>query len=184
MKPKTAGRGCGKSHDVGSNGPAAHTATEDNSALHSGLTANAQVVTLRGLCAVQDLRPGDRVVTRGQGAVAVTAIAHHSVVTRAIYVIAGSLGHHRPDRDTLLPAGQTIHIRDWRARAFNKSQSVTLTAAALVDGEYVRDLGFMPLTLYRVYCAQTQIIYADGMELGTAGTCAAPVKTAASLYPL
>ena len=183
MKPKTAGRGYGKSHVMGSNGPTARFATEDNVSLHSGLTADAQVVTLRGLCTVQDLRPGDRVVTRGQGAVAVTAVAHHSVVTRAVYVIAGSLGHHRPDRDTLLPAGQTIHVRDWRAQALNNSHSVTVTAAALVDGEYVRDIGFMPLALYRIFCAQPQIIYADGMELGTAGTCAAAVKTAAPSYP-
>ncbi len=43
-----------------------------------------------------------------------------------------------------------------------------MRAGDLVDHEFVRDLGFLPMTLYRVICDTPQVLYADGLELGTA----------------
>ncbi|MFK7746142.1 MAG: Hint domain-containing protein, partial [Roseobacter sp.] len=133
-----------------------------------GIVADALIMTMRGACAIQDLRAGDRVITRGNGAVPVLQIEQQSVVARAVYVLASSLGHHRADRDTLLCAHQTVLVRDWRARVCAGVPEVLKYAGDLVDGEFVRDLGFQPMTLYRVFCAEPQVLYADGMELGSA----------------
>lgn len=176
MKPKTAGRTTDTRQDAYPMRAVDTAAFDTSSSLMCGVTSDARIVTLDGLRAVQDLRPGDRLVTRGAGAVPVRGIQQHSIVTRAVYILAGSLGHRQPDRDTLLPAAQSVLVRDWRARVFGKSDSMLVTARVLVDGEYVRDIGFMPLTLYRIYCDRPQIIYADGMELGTADANPAPVK--------
>ncbi len=139
-------------------------------ALLRGICANALVVTMHGMRKVQDLRPGDDLVTRRGGAVPLLSVEETSIATRVIYVVAGSLGHYQLDRDTLLPAEQTVLVRDWRARFIGGSNRMLVTARDLVDGEYVRDIGFMPLTVYRLTCANPAVIYADGMELGTADT--------------
>lgn len=136
--------------------------------LLSGICADAPVVTMAGIRKVQSLRPGDLLVTRSHNVVRLTRLEECSIVTRAVYVIAGSLGHYQADRDTLLPAAQTVLVRDWRARHIGGAETMLVAAKDLVDGEYIRDIGFMPLTLYRLICDQPAVIYADGMELGTA----------------
>ncbi len=145
----------------------------------SGLCKDAPVLTMNGVRPVQKLRPGDQLVTRGQGAATIRRIEQRSIVTPTVYIIAGSLGHYRTDRDTLLPAAQTIHVRDWRARFFSGVSSMLVRACDLIDGEYVRDLGFMPLTIYQIVCDAPMVIYADGMELGTADAQALAIKSTA-----
>jgi len=183
MKPKTAGRTTGRCHDANPIRAVDTAVCQAARTQMCGITADATVVTMDGLRRVRDLHAGDRLVTRNQGAVPLTSIEQHSIVTRAVYVIAGYMGHRQPDRDTLLPAAQTVHIRDWRARILGNTDGMLVTAQCIVDGEYVRDIGFVPLTVYRLYCERPQIIYADGMELGTAGALATPLKTAPTLYP-
>ncbi|ABG32128.1 hypothetical protein CEP88_02795 [Roseobacter denitrificans] len=135
-----------------------------------GFVYGARILTMKGARRIEDLRPGDYVITRGQGAVPIRLIEQRSMVVPAVYIIAGSLGHHQPDLDSLLPASQTVLLRDWRARAFAGAPETMVTVDRLVDGEFVRDVGLQTLTLYSVFCSAPQVLYADGMELGTADT--------------
>ena len=134
----------------------------------SGFVHGARVLTMKGARAIEALRPGDYVITRGNGAVPVHRIDQRSMVVPAVYVLAGSLGHHQPDLDSLLPASQTVLLRDWRAQALAHTDEAMVTIDRLIDGEFVRDVGLQTLTLYSVFCAAPQVLYADGMELGTA----------------
>jgi hypothetical protein len=102
----------------------------------------------------------------------VRRIEQRSVITRAIYVLAGSLSHSRPQSDSLLPSAQTLFIRDWRAKALGGREALLMRADDLVDGEFVRDLGMHPMTVYRVFCDAPHVIYADGLEMGTADALA------------
>lgn len=131
----------------------------------NGFTTGAKVVTTRGARAVEDIRPGDHIITRSSGIVPVHHIEQQSVLARAIYVIAGSIGHHQLTRDTMLPAGQAVLLRDWRAQALGGHREIIAPASALADGEFVRDIGFQLMTLHRLFCGKPQVIYADGMEL-------------------
>lgn len=134
----------------------------------AGLVHGTAVLTLHGQIPVQHLRCGDQIITRGSGSAAVQSIEVISAVTRVVYVIAGSLGHSSRTTDTLLSAGQPVLLRDWRARAFGGADEALVRAGDLADGEFVRDLGQFPVTLYRIRCAEPSVIYAGGMELGTA----------------
>ncbi len=134
----------------------------------TGVLRDAKVITTRGLRNVQDLCVGELVVTRSNGVVPIDSIEQQSLVARAIYVIAGSIGHRHKNRDTILPADQEILIRDWRAHALFRRSEAFVRAKNLVDGEYVRDIGLHPMTVYRIHCAEPQVIYADGMELASA----------------
>lgn len=138
----------------------------------TGIARGAQIVTTDGLRLIQHLAAGDRIITRGQGAVTVRRIEQRSVITRATYILAGSLSHSRPQSDSLLPSAQTVFIRDWRAQALGGRAALLLRAGDLVDGEFVRDLGLHPMTVYRVFCNAPQVIYADGLEMGTADAVA------------
>lgn len=140
----------------------------DLSHYQCGFVHNAQIVTTTGSKRIQDLRPEQHVISRGNGAIAVQHIEVLSIVTRAVYILAGSLGHSRGNRDTMLPAAQTVLLRDWRAHVWRGQPTLILPASELVDGEFVRDLGLQVVTLYKVYCNTPQIVYADGLELGTA----------------
>ncbi len=138
----------------------------------SGIVWGAPVITTRGKRSVQDLKAGDLVITRSHGVVSIDRIEQSSLVARAIYVIAGSIGHLHVNRDTMLPAGQPVLIRDWRARALAGRREVVASVDCLVDGEYIRDIGYHPMTVFRIFCRKPQILYADGMELGTPDTLA------------
>lgn len=135
-----------------------------------GFVHGARILTMKGARKIEHLRQGDYLITRGNGAVLVRLIEQKSMVVPAVYVVAGSLGHHQPDLDSLLPASQTVLLRDWRARALTGSDEAMVTLDRLVDGEFVRDVGLQTVTLYSVFCAAPQVLYADGMELGTADT--------------
>lgn len=141
-----------------------------------GFVYGARILTMKGARRVEDIRPGDHLITRGNGAVPVQRIEQKSMVVPAVYVIAGSIGHHQPDVDTLLPATQTVLLRDWRSMALAGTRETMVEVRQLVDGEFVRDIGLQTLTLHRIYCAAPQVLYADGMELGTADASAVSVR--------
>lgn len=135
----------------------------------TGILHGAKVITTRGVRLVQDLRARDLIITRANGVVPIEWIERQSLIARAVYVVAGSIGHRNKERDTILPADHPVLVRDWRARVFGKRTETLIRAKHLVDGEYVRDIGLQTMTVYRIQCATPQVIYADGMELGTVG---------------
>lgn len=159
MKPKTAGRAgksfCPPDYRIAPN------------ARFAGLVSGAQILTFQGEQRVDDLSAGDCVLTR-RGAVPILRIDVVSMVAPTVYMMAGTLGHGRRDTDALLTADQTVCLRDWRAQAFHGQQTALVPARALVDGEFVRNLGQQVITLHRIFCAVPQVFYADGLEMGTA----------------
>ncbi len=131
----------------------------------SGLLAESIILTLAGEMRVGDVLPGQRIVTRGNGTAIVRSLRRRQVRTEAIRVRAGSLGDTRPDRDTILPAGQGILIRDWRARALFAAQQAIVPAGRLVDGEFITRLGPTHLTLCEIAFDHLQVLYVDGLEV-------------------
>ena len=144
-----------------------HRATETAIAATAarGLTAGTTVMTLAGERRVEDLCPGDRIITRDTGMAVLRGVTARRLRTRAVAVAAGSLGHTRPDTDMVLPAGQRILIRDWRAAALYAAPSAMIPIARLIDGQYVRDLGEIELTIYDLGFDAAHVIYAGGMEV-------------------
>jgi len=145
----------------------------------SGLMGDTMVLTRVGEMAVQDIRPGDHVITRGAGMVPVQAVARHRVLLRTISIAAGSLGDTRPDSDMVLPANQQILVRDWRAQALFGCDQAMVPASALVDGEFICDQGLQVLELYTLQLEHEQVIYAGGLEVAGATEPALDLRPAA-----
>lgn len=160
MQPNTARHICGEF------GQTSQSVRHDTRG--AGLVSGTRVLTLNGETPVQRLCVGSHVLTRNFGPVPIIDIEIVSMIAPVVYIIAGSIGHNRQDRDVMMAGDQTIMVRDWRAMAVFGQVNAVTRASTLVDGEFVRDLGQHAVTLYRIYCACPQFIFADGLEMGTA----------------
>lgn len=144
----------------------------------SGFAAGSIVMTLDGEKLVEDLHPGDRVITRDTGMAILKKITSSTLRTRAVRVQAGSLGHTRPVRDVLLPAGQSILIRDWRAAAMFNAKRALAQVSQLIDGEFITDEGEAEMSLYALDFDVPHMLYVDGLELASSADIAALSKAA------
>ncbi|MBE1282440.1 MAG: hypothetical protein GJ676_03935 [Rhodobacteraceae bacterium] len=130
-----------------------------------GLPEDTLVLTQKGEVRVQELQPGDKVITRNTGFVPLRAISSHSEKTRMVRVTAGSLGHTRPEEDMDLPADQTVLVRDWRAKAIYGQNQAAVAVGCLVDDEFVLDLGERSQTLFTLEFDRPCVVYAGGLEV-------------------
>ncbi len=142
----------------------------------AGIPAGTIVLTLKGEMPVEDIVPGDRVITRNGGAVPLQRHDITTVTVPAVRVSAGSLGDTRPESDTTLPAAQGVLLRDWRARAIFGQPQAVAPAGVLVDDEFITDLGQQDLVLHHLVFDRDQVVYAGGLEL------LAPAATAAFVH--
>lgn len=130
-----------------------------------GLFPGTIILTQRGEVPVEHLTKADKVITRNSGFSPLLDVTHHWMDTNCVRVRAGSLGHTRPEADMDLPASQHVLIRDWRAESiFGQSQAFA-PIGALVDEEFITDLGQQYVVVYQLSFERPQVIYAGGMEL-------------------
>lgn len=165
MKPKTVGRD--------SDQEVTHTPESI-----AGLRADSIIMTLDGEKSVADLSVGDRVITRDSGMALITSVRSQKVRTRAVRILAGSLGHTRPDHDVTFPAGQPILIRDWRAGAVFNAKQAMVAVHRLIDGEFITDEGEQEMTLYELDFDRPHILYVDGLEVSSDASTAFATKDA------
>ena len=154
MKPKTVGRINGQK-------------TADSPTHIIGLRAEGIIMTLDGERPVSELSAGDRVITRDSGVALVTSVSSRKITAQAIKILAGSLGHTRPECDVTIPSGQPVLVRDWRARALFGSRQAMVPAHRLIDGEFITELGEEEMTLYTIGFDAPHILYVDGLEVGS-----------------
>lgn len=131
------------------------------------LPLGTPVLTLEGDMPVEHLLPEDRIITRA-GSVLLSEITSDDVAAPdMLRVSARALGHDRPDEDMLLPAGQPILIRDWRARALFGSMQATVPLKRLVDGQYIRPEPVERIRMIRLTLPRASVIYAGTLEVAT-----------------
>lgn len=129
------------------------------------LTAGVTVLTLAGALPVEHLTPGDRVITR-DGARTLKAIhARTEAVARMVRVSASAIGVEQPEEDMLITPDTMILIRDWRAKALAAAPQAVVSAAKLIDGEYVRMIETDEIWMISLHFDAPEIIYANGLEL-------------------
>lgn len=138
-------------------------ATDDVTGLIDGTT----VMTLDGELPVEHLSAGDRVITRDSGVAVLKDVRVTEKEIAPIEIKAGSLGHTRPDRDTLLAPGAQVHIRDWRAQAMYGTKSANVPARRLTDGEFIAESSLRVVRVYDLVFDRPHVVYADGLEVTT-----------------
>lgn len=146
-------------------GSAGGNITADRYIVPRGFAAGSIVLTLDGEIPVEHLTVGDRVITRDSGMAVISDIHATKVTCEMVAVMAGSLGHTRPDRDSVFPADQPILLRDWRAQAMYGRPQALSTMRELVDGEFVRLCPPQELILWQIGFENSHIVYVDGLEI-------------------
>lgn len=131
----------------------------------AGFAAGSIVLTLDGALPVEFLTPGDRVITRDQGMALLRGVRQRQVTCEMVSIMAGTLGHTRPEHDTLLPSEQKVLLRDWRAQALFGAPQALAQACKLIDGEFIRLAGRQTITLFQLEFDAPHILYVDGLEL-------------------
>ncbi len=132
----------------------------------SGLCGGTTVLTLRGEIPVEELVAGDRIITRDSGTAVLRAISSTDVEVNPIRILAGSLGHTRPDRDMMVLPGAQLHLRDWRAMALFGRITALVPASRLIDGEFVAEQPRCTMRVHTLTFDAPHIIYCDGVEIG------------------
>ncbi|MCR8549060.1 Hint domain-containing protein [Salipiger sp. P9] len=158
MEPKTVRRDDGTL-------PARHVESSDSL---NALVAGTVVLTLDGALPVEYLSPGDRVITRDSGTAVLRGIRRRKAQAKLVAIRAGTLGSARPDSDAIVPAGQEILVRDWRAKALFGASRALVPAERLADGEFIRVIGTREVELLELQFDAPHILYADGLELASA----------------
>ena len=131
------------------------------------LPMGTPVLTLEGEMPVEHLLPEDRIITRA-GSVLLSDISSEDIAApEMLRVSARALGHDRPDEDMLLPAGQPVLIRDWRARALFGAMQATVPLRRLIDGQYIRPEPVERIRMIRLTLPRASVIYAGTLEVAT-----------------
>ncbi len=133
-----------------------------------GLPTGTLLRTLDGEIPVEFVTPGDRIVTRNAGSVALLAVHVDTVEEHAVEITGGALGDVPLDQSLILPASQQVLLRDWRAQVMGGQPQVVVPVGYLVDHGLILDLGEREVTLHRLIFARDQVIYAGGLELMSA----------------
>ncbi len=131
----------------------------------SGLIEGAQVLTLNGYVPIEELQPGQRIITRsGMRVLREKRLESHMM--RPIRVGRGTLGFTRPNADMLMAPDQEVMVRDWRAEMLFGRDMVIMDIARLVDGKYISQMEELEMhNVYQLAFDEEEIFYADGVEI-------------------
>ena len=138
-----------------------------------GLAAGTMVLTLAGSVRVEDLKPGDRLITRS-GARSLRALHIRPQHDAAMILIpAGALGPDLPAQNLELLPQQQILIRGRRRNATHAVDQTLVSADRLADANGTGSATITDQHLYMLELADAAVIYADGLQLACRAKAAA-----------
>ncbi|CUJ85414.1 hypothetical protein PH7735_00491 [Shimia thalassica] len=137
-------------------------------------TPGTRILTPDGPRLVEDLREGDKVQTKDNGAEEVCWIGSRRMTgarlfampkLRPIRIRAGALGIERPDEELVVSPEHRMLLKGHAARALFNTPEVLVSARELVNGSNVAiDYALKEVTYVHLLLPSHQIIWANGVE--------------------
>lgn len=137
-------------------------------------TPGTMIRTLRGVTRIEDLAPGDRILTRDDGPQPVVWTGHRRLTGARLHAMpdlrpirfrTGALGLGRPDADLLVSPRHRMLVTGDAARALFNAPEVLVAARDLLNGASVAvDHGLREVTYVHVLLDRHQIVWANGLE--------------------
>ncbi|HKL05570.1 MAG TPA: Hint domain-containing protein [Roseovarius sp.] len=159
-------------HSVESNRHPASTGPETGGVIC--FTPGTRIETPEGPRLVEELREGDRVQTKDNGAQEVQWIGSRRMSgarlfamphLRPVRIRAGALGIERPDQELLVSPEHRMLIKGDVARALFNTPEVLVTARDLINnGSIAVDVHMREVTYYHLLLPDHQILWANGVE--------------------
>lgn len=134
-------------------------------------TPGTRIATPRGAVAVEDLRPGDRVITRDDGLQEIRWIGQRTLTTpdllllphlRPIGIRKGSLGNGLPERDMMVSPNHRMLIASPHAALYFEEHEVLIAAKHLTRRAGIVTMPARPTTYVHILFDRHQIVLADG----------------------
>lgn len=134
-------------------------------------TPGTRIATPAGERPVEDLLPGDRVITRDHGVQTLRWVGARTLSRtelalapdlRAVRIRAGALGHGLPERDMLVSPNHRMLVMDERTRLFFDEAEVLVAAKHLTDGEGIAQVETEGVTYIHLMFHNHEVILADG----------------------
>lgn len=118
----------------------------------SGFGPGTGILTAEGELPVEFLEPGDRIVTRDRGLVALArVIARQVPACEVLRVHPAVLDPANAAAPFLISAQQQLVLTDWRARVMHGQRAALITANMLVDGEHIARIDdTAPVRLFQI----------------------------------
>lgn len=135
--------------------------------------AGTRILTEEGLRAIEDLRPGDRIVTRDHGLQILRwvgdsaqrrAALSAAPNLRPIRIRQGALGDNLPARDLSVSPQHRILIRSRIGARMFGPEGVLVPAVKLLPLPGVSQMGPEPVTYYHLLFDRHEILFAEGCE--------------------
>lgn len=135
-------------------------------------TPGTAIATRTGERAVEDLRVGDRVITRDNGIQEIRwagrraldygqlAAAGH---LRPVLIAKGSLGHGLPERDMLVSPNHRVLVPSDRTMLPFAEHEVLVAAKHLIDNRLIRPVQALGVTYVHFLCDRHEVVLADGI---------------------
>jgi hypothetical protein len=137
-------------------------------------TPETRLATPQGQRLIRDLMPGDKVLTRDNGAQEILWMGRRRMTGARLYAMphlrpirfrAGALGDGQPDGDLLVSPQHRMLLRGPAARALFSEDEVLATAADLVnDRSILVDHDLREVTYVHLLFERHEILWANGIE--------------------
>lgn len=135
------------------------------------IAAGTPVLTLSGAIPIEQIVPGDRVITRSGARIVREVIVARLESARVLRISEGVLVKNTPGADVIVSPDQPIFVRDWRAAALAGRAQALLPAARLADGDYIREEMAAKIVMVSLCFDRDEVVYAGGLELACAAVC-------------
>ncbi len=137
-------------------------------------TPGTRIITPNGTRRIEDLRPGDSIQTKDNGAQAVLWTGHRRMTGARLYAMphlrpirfrSGALGIDRPDEDLLVSPQHRMLVKGAAAQSLFHADEVLVAAEDLLnDGSISIDRTLREVTYVHVLLERHQIVWANGLE--------------------
>jgi VCBS repeat-containing protein len=134
-------------------------------------TPGTRIATPRGEVPVEDLREGDRVITRDNGLQEIRWTGARSLGAgdlmatpklRPVLIRAGALGHGLPERDMLVSPQHRLLLTSERAALYFGEREVLAAAKHLTGMEGIDEVQASGVTYIHFMCDRHEVVLSDG----------------------
>ena len=150
----------------------AQAVTDAAHAVGRSFATGAVLQTDKGQKAVQDIRAGDRVLTRDHGFRPVVRVGHRRVsrteqlaepALRPVLISRGALGPALPDRPMQVSPDHGFLVEGPRTKLLFGTREVLVPAAHLLGYPGITTAPLANVDYFYLLCAEHQVIWADGV---------------------
>ena len=134
-------------------------------------TPGTSIATAKGLCLVENLKAGDRVITRDNGLQEIAWVGHKKMSGmeliqrpshKPVFVKAGSLGEGLPDRDMMLSPNHKVLVASNQAKLYFQEREVLVAAKHFIGKPGIHQVDVSRTTYIHFMFERHEVVLSDG----------------------